>query len=224
MSHSKSRQIGLVLTVLTVLALPAAAWDGVEVTASSGLLRQQAYFAPSPTPAYCYWERDAAADPVFRTVNTDGEGNNECGYAWVVHCDGDSLVYRGSWPTIDWAYVLGSSYYVELTCVVEVAQTTRLVASRSVNGVLTTDVHTLTLGLPDGSTQDLLVEGSGPDRIELELQPGTHQVTLLAYALQSVPITTAVDPYLGSIRLDWQDPTAVAVETRSWSSVKATYR
>jgi hypothetical protein len=217
--------IKVVLFVFALLAIevPASAWDGVEVVVSTGLLRQEVFGAPSPTPGYCYWDKDPIAGPTFHATETDGYGNNECPYPWMVHCDNDSLAYRGIWPLIDAEYVLSSAYRVELTCSVNVTTATRLIASRSVVGNLDDDEHSLSVFFPDGAEVPLLAPGSGPDQEQMDLEPGTYQVVLIVDAYQGTPVGTPIDPYAGSVLLQWEDP-GVAVTTTSWSSLKAVFR
>jgi len=214
----------LLVFALIATALPAAAWDGVDVLDSAGLLRQEVYAAPTPTPGYCYWDKDEFAGPIFNATNADGYGNAGCSYPWLVHCDADSLVYRGSWPLIDDLYVLNSTYRVELTCSVEVTAPTRLSASRAVTGNLEIDEHALTIVFPGGTEVLLLAAGSGPDEAQLDLQPGNYQVSLTVEAFQSTTSQTVIDPYEGHVLLKWEDPASVAVEALSWSSFKAKFR
>ncbi len=214
----------LLMSALTAIALPAAAWDGVEVLDSTGMLRQEVFGAPSPTPGYCYWDKDEFAGPVFHATNPDGFGNNECTYPWLVHCDGDSLVYRGSWPLIDVLNVLSSAYRVELTCSIDILLPTRLSASRTGAGNLDVDEHALIIVFPGGDEVLLLAPGSGPDQNQLDLEPGTYLITLTVDAYQATPSTVAIDPYEGQVLLKMEDPEQVAVEASSWSSLKAVFR
>jgi hypothetical protein len=213
--------MAILLTLL--LALPAPAWDGVQVVDSAGLLRQEVFGAPSPTPGFCYWDKDPTSGPDFHATETDGYGNNDCTFPWLVHCDRDSLAYRGFWPLIDHEFVLSSAYRVELTCEVEISASTRLSASRTVAGNLDDDIHTLTLEYPDGAEVILLAPGSGPDLVELDLEPGGYLVSLVVDAYQGTPVGTPIDPYEGRVLLKWEDPTVDAAPT-SWGSVKAVFR
>jgi hypothetical protein len=204
-------------------ASSATAWDGVQVVDSSGLLRQHVFYSPSPTPAYCYWDKDPVAGPDFHATQEDGYGNYGCTYPWSVHCDRDSLAYRGSWPLIVHQHVLSSAYHVELACTVEVTAATRLVASRSIAGNLDNDDHALTIVYPDGTEVILLPPDSRIDHVELDLLPGSYEVSLLVDADRHVPVGTPIDPYEGRILLKWEDP-SVDLAPTSWGSVKAVFR
>jgi len=164
----------LLMIVLTGAALPVAAWDGVEVTDSAGLLRQEVFAAPSPSPGYCYWDKDEPADPSFHAT--------------------------------------------------DVTVATLLTAGRAVIGNLDIDDHALTIVFPDGTEVLLLEPGSGPDQVQLELEPGSYQVSLTVEAFQSKTTQTVIDPYEGHVVLKWEDPDSVDVEPTSWGSLKAVFR
>lgn len=217
-----------VFCVLLIFAVagpsrPAIAWEGVTVLESTGLVRQEAYGAPSPTPMYCYWDLGPDAGPTFHATNTDGYGNAGCPDPWLVHCDSDSLAYRGSWPLIDAPFALGSAYRVTLSCSVEFSVPVRLSASRTVAGELYRDEHGLTVGFPDGTVVDLLAVDAGPDRAELRLPPGVYRITLTIDASSAWDAAAVIGPYEGAVSLVWvQD--AVGIEPESWSGLKAAFR
>jgi hypothetical protein len=211
------------MPVLLALVLPAFAWGAVEVLDSAGAVQQEVWGAPSPTPEYCYWEKDENAGPDFHATNADGHGNSGCTFPWLAHCDGDSLVYHGTWPLIEGLYLLGSDYRATLSCSVNLATETSLTIDRAVSGNLGVDEHVLTVVIPNGDEVLLLAPGTGPDHLTLDFLPGAYQFTISVEATQHGPTGTPVDPYDGWIRLVWEDP-GVAVSTTSWSSLKALYR
>jgi hypothetical protein len=213
-----------ILILALALSMPAFGWEGAVVQESTGTLHQEFYGDPSPTPGYCYWEKDTDGGPLFLAANTDGYGNMGCPYPWFVNCDGDSLVYRGSWPYIEADYLRSGRYEVDLSCSVMIQAETRLAASRSVAGVLDSDVHTLTLVYEDGTSLPILAAGEGPDEAQIILQPGTYSVILQVVARQSAHNKRILDPYEGSVVLKWEDPAGVAVESTSWGAIKATFR
>lgn len=211
------------LPTLLILALATPAMGTVEVLDSTGLVQREVWGAPSPVPAFCYWEKDKNAGPDFHATEADGYSNDGCIYPWLAHCDGDSLVYHGTWPLIENQYLLGADFRATLTCSVNLTEPTRLDADRTVSGNFDVDDHTLSIIYPDGAVVDLLLPGSGPDQIAVDLQPGLYHVTLEVEASQHGPVGTPVDPYDGQVRLIWEDP-GVPVSTTSWSSVKVLYR
>jgi hypothetical protein len=214
----------ILISALMITALPAIAWEGVEVLAAEGDLQQHVFAAPSPIPGYCYWEHAETAGPVFHATNADGYGNMGCLYPWLVHCDADSLVFRGGWPLIEGTFLTGAEFIVDLSCSVNITADTRLSAGRTVVGDLDTDEHTLTVVFPDGSILPVLPSGSGPDQANLILQPGAYLVTLHVHAYQHVITGENITPYAGHVLLKWEDPGSVAVEPVSWSSLKTLYR
>jgi hypothetical protein len=218
-----------ILFVFLIFALagpprPGFAWEGAEILESTGSLRQEAYAAPSPTPRYCYWDAEAAAGPTFHATNADGYGNFGCLDPWLVHCDSDSLGYRGSWPLFDEPYALGSTYRVTLDCSVAFADPTRLVAARTVSVGLDHDEHGLNVGFPDGTTVALLAAGSGPDQAELVVPPGVYRITLTIEAYNARDDAGVIGPYEGAVSLVWEEDGVVGVEPRSWSGLKAAFR
>ncbi len=213
----------LLTFALLVLAWPAFSWDGVEITDSAGLLRREIYADPSPTPGFCYWDKDEAGGPTFHATNDEGFGNF-CIDPWLVHCDTDSLVYRGSWPLIDGLYVRSSAYRVELSCTVDIFVATRLKVRREVTDNLDTDEHMLTIVFPDETEWQFSDSAPNPFEVQMDLDPGVYQVTLTIDALQATTTGTVIDPYVGSLVVKWEDPAGVAVEPMSWSSLKAIFR
>jgi len=210
--------------LILLLGSSAAAWDGVVVNDSAGQLRQEYFAAPSPSPGYCYWDKDAAGGPDFHATSPDGYGSTGCTDPWLVHCDGDSLVYRGSWPFIPANYITTAEYRVDLVCDITVLAPTRLSASRSVIGSLTVDEHTLLLDSKRLESLPILAPGSGPDNVQMDLSPGNYSITLHVDAKATKTGLTDLNSYQGSVVLKWEDPAGVAVESTSWSSLKAAFR
>jgi len=217
------RSIFLISTIIAT-ALPALAWDGVESVEAGGYITRWFTYTSSPTPRYCDWRTVDPANPVLHATNADGVGNNGCVDQWLVHCSGDSLVYRGHWPQIDGSLVYTSHYESVLTCSVNITKQTRLSASRSVVGNLTSDIHAVIIEYPDGSIVPIFSADSGPDQAELILEAGLYQVLIIVDAYQSAKIWDFIDSYRGFIILIWQDPARVAIESMNWGSMKATFR
>ena len=217
------RSIILIIAII-VTALPALAWDGVESELAGGYITRWFTYRSSPTPRYCDWRTPDPAGPVLQATNADGVGNNDCADQWLVHCSGDSLVYRGHWPQLDGSLVYTSHYESVLACSVNITRQTRLAASRSVAGSLTGDIHAVTIDYPDGSSVQIFPAGPGPEPVELILDPGQYQISIVVDAYQSAKVGDTIDPYEGFIILIWQDPESVAVESTSWGSMKALFR
>ena len=214
----------LLLILVTLVALPALSWDGVESVEASGYLTRWFAIFSSPTPRYCDWRTAEPAGGFFNATNDDGTGNNGCLDPWMVHCDGDSLVYRGEWPSNDAGLIKGSNYEAVYYCSFNIIARTYLSASRSVVGNLTVDIHSAAVEFPGGAIEPILSAGSGPDQAGLFLDPGSYRVSLVVDVYQASQPGGTIDPYAGHILLKWEDPANVAVENLSWGSVKAIFR
>lgn len=211
------------LPVLMILLLSAPAWGAVEVLDSAGRVEREVWGAPSPTPGYCYWEKDENAGPDFHATEADGYGNDGCPYPWLAHCDGDSLVFHGTWPLIEGEFLLGAEFRATLTCSVNLTEVTSLTIDRAVSGNLDINEHGLSMVFPDETELSLPPVGPDPEHITLELEPGVYRFTISVEVEQYGPVGTPVDPYDGFVRVIWED-SGVPVTTTSWSSFKALYR
>jgi len=215
--------IFLVITLM-IAAQPAIAWDDVEMVGADGYITRWVTYTQSPTPGYCDWR---PADPPvlsFQATNADGAGNMNCDDPWFVHCDTDSMVYRAAWPAHNAPTVSGSNYESTLTCTVNITAQTGMFNTRSAVGNLTEEHHSLTLEHPDGTIVTIFPLGPGPDDVQMVLDPGIYQVTIVVFANQSDPVGSNFDPYSGHVLVEWGDPASVAVEPTSWSSLKAIFR
>ncbi len=215
---------GLLVFSFALLAVPASAWTGIEVTEAEGLLRRESYGAPTPVPSYCYWDHEISMGPVFHATNADGDGNTGCTEPWLVHCDADSLVFRGQWPLLDDLYLLDSSYEADLNCTVVLAEESRLSARRLViSGELDTDEHLLTVTDSDGLVMEVLGVG-GPDENQILLPAGTYAVQLYVHAYKDRIYGYPIEPYFGEVVLSWEDPGTVMVDPVPWGWLKSSYR
>jgi len=214
----------IISSVLCAAALPALALDGVEVLASEGHLREESFGVGSPTPAYCWWDSDPATAPLMSASNADGYGNSGCTELWSVHCDSDSLVYRGSWVPIESMAFASSHYEVDLTCSINLTSDTQLTAGRQVLGTLDTDEHTLAITHPDGTVELVLAAGSGPDEVVLVLEPGTYQIDLLVVAREFRGTSSGRHAYAGQVLLTWESQGPVPTKAKTWGATKALYR
>ena len=211
------------IAIFVSLAGVTLASDHVQMQSADGHLRREIYGAPSPVPGYCYW--DSPGDALtFHATNDDGYGNMDCLEPWLVHCDGDSLVFRGQWPFLDHEYLIGSGYYVDLSCSVTLDAEMQLTASRSVTGVLVANLHTLVVEFADGSDLVLLDVDSGQDHAFILLPPGTYQLHMHIEAYKHTTYGYPIEPYEGEVVARWSDPDPVAVQPVTWSSLKALYR
>ena len=206
------------------LAWPAIALESVEVLTSAGQVREELFGVSSPAPVWCSWESDPATGPVFQATNADGSGNYDCLASWSVHCDSDSLVFRGSWLPIESLGFSSSHYYVDLTCSATITADTRLHASRQVAGALNIDEHTLAYTSADGTVTQVLSIGSGVDEVARVLLPGTYQIDLSVGAHEYRGSDSGRQAYAGEVRLVWEAIGTVAQDRSSWGTLKALYR
>lgn len=210
--------------LLMGLAMPAIALESVEVLTSTGQVREESFGVASPTPAWCWWESDPATGPVFQATNADGYGNYNCLESWSVHCDSDSLVFRGSWSPVESLGFASSHYYVDLSCSVTITADTRLCANRQVAGALDTDEHTLAFTSADGTVTEALSIGSGVDEVAWVLLPGTYQIDLSVGAHEYRGSDFGRQAYAGDVRLVWEAIDIVAQDRSSWGKLKVLYR
>jgi hypothetical protein len=213
----------LLAVTLLATAAPAFAWDGTEVLEADGYITRWVTYRSTPTPGYCDWRPDSPPVLGFEATNADGAGNLPCDDPWYVHCSSDSLVYRGAWTPHSASPISSTNYESTLTCTVNVTAETGMFCTRSSAGNLDVDSHRLFLEHPGGEVVNIFEEGVGPDDVQLVLNPGTYDVTVIVFANQSLPGGT-YDSYAGHVAVVWDDPATVAVEPVSWSSVKAIFR
>ncbi len=218
------RQTLMLVLALIIIAVPAAALDSVELLSGTGNVREESFGVASPTPAWCWWDHDPANGPLFQATNDDGYGNADCQEVWSVHCDSDSLVFRGSWLPVESFGFASSHYEVDLACSVNITAETRLRASRQVSGALDTDEHTLTVTFPDGTVAPVLSGGSGLDEVAFVLLPGVYQIALTVGAHEYRGVDSGRSAYVGRVLLAWEAAGTVAVEDLSWGGLKALYR
>ena len=214
----------LFLLLALAWAMPVAALDSVEILASTGQVREESFGVGSPTPAWCWWENDPASGPLFQASNADGYGNYECLEAWSVHCDSDSLVFRGTWSLVESFFFSSAHYMVDLTCSVNITAETQLRATRTVIGNLDTDEHTLKVTYPDGTVTQVLSIGSGVDELAFVLLPGLYEIALTVGAHESRGTDSGRHAYAGEVRMVWETLGTVAVENSSWGALKSRFR
>ena len=213
----------LLVVILLATAMPAVAYEGVEVTEADGYVTRWVTRRGTPTPGYCDWRVENPPVQSFSATNADGQGNWPCDDPWLVKCDNDSLVYRGAWPAHSAAPISGTNYESVLTCTVNITAEVGMYCTRSVVGNLDVNDHWLTLEHPGGEEVPIFHSGPGPDEVQLVLAPGTYLVTTVIFANMELPGGT-FSPYSGQVAVGWGDAGGVAVEPTSWSSLKAIFR
>ncbi len=206
------------------MPLTAVALDTVEILSSTASLREESFGSSSPTPAWCWWENDPLVPGEIQATQSDGYGNYGCLEQWFVHCDSDSLVFRGSWSAVESNNFSSSHYAVELTSTVRLTAITVLYACRQVEGDLEDDEHILTIAAVGGDMTPLLAAGSALDEVTRAFLPGEYEVKLRVNAREVRSADAGRDAYTGQVRLVWGDQGPVAESALSWGTLKALYR
>ena len=206
--------------MFALASAPVTAWDGVDVQDASASLTFQLFVDASPTPiCWTTWEESVGGGPGIHQSHTEEE--EPCTSAWLVHCDDDSISYRGSWAEIEpemW-YWNWQSYSVEVVCRVYMPERTRLLAERSVTGALSIDEHLVWVTPNNAPDLELLGVGT-EDAAQIVLESGVYWITLSVNALES----TTHYAYSGAVHVWWEDAGPVAGDEFSWGAVKAIYR
>jgi len=204
---------------------PGFAWQSPEIVEAQGELCNLVFVAPTPTPGICCW---ASGEPVgtdFFASEVDGDGNMDCPYPWMVHCDRDSMIFEGTWPLMDFPYLVSVEYQATLSCTVVISEATQLFASRVVMASgLFNDEHSIFLEYPNGSSVELLGAGSESVQNRLILPPGNYSIRMHVYCSQYRYTHGVVTPYSGRVSLAWEEPGTVSVESTQWCNLKALFR
>ncbi len=218
-------QILLVLCSLLVIALPAIAWEGVEVYEAVGSVHHWLFGVSSPTPWGNDWESPEPAGTGFSVTEADGDGNPGPDHPWSAYCGSDSMYFWGTWPLRESVNTRSAEYIVSLSCTVGITEDTRLSACRVIeSNSLTDNVHTITAVKLNGATIEVLGDEVLPDQNQVVLQPGVYEIRLEVHASAYRFTSGVIHPYYGHVSLAWEDPASVAVEPLNWGSVKALFR
>jgi len=221
-----SRRLARVAALLLATGIPLTSAHGQDAVRLQHVLADvgfELFVDSSPSPVcwhYWNWEAEGPELPVLdETFAIEVE---PCTSSWTIHADADSLAWRGWWAEIDpdnyiWNFIEQDA---RLECRVYVGEPTRLLASRSVAGVLATDVHTVEIVPPDADPIVMLAEGTGPDEAELEVEAGLYTIILTATSLEH-GTHYAQD---ARVHVTWEPLDGTATRPLAWSTVKARYR
>jgi len=102
----------------------------------------------------------------------------------------------------------------------EVTTPTPLTAARTAEGIISPSAHTVTLTLPDGTSDILLGPDHDTDSAERMLGLGLNRVTFSIFydsQLSSIPLS-----YSGFVEVNWGG--AVGQDARTWGEIKCLYR
>lgn len=215
----------LVLCCLLVVALPAIAWEGIEIYEAEGSVIHQLFGAASPTPWGHSWTSPEPAGTGFSATEADGSGGINPPHPWSAYCGSDSMYFRGAWPLMESVFTRSAEYIVSLSCTVGISEDTRLSASRVItSNFLTDNEHTITAVKLNGAIIEVLGDEASPDQNQVVLPPGVYEIRLDVHVSAYRFSDAVIHPYDGLISLAWEDPASVAVEPLNWGSLKALFR
>jgi hypothetical protein len=224
MARSRTRPSMVVFLPLAVLLLalataPTPARSEVAYLEATASFSWELYRDPSPTP-YCwrYWMDETQSGQALHFSEIYEE--LPCLSSWLVHCDGDSLRYQGSWPAIDPTHPYWNYNWVEVGIVArfDLTEHARILARREVSGSLSTDEHFVRITPVPGEDLVLLGPETG-DLAEVELEPGVYDITLAVTAIEH----NTHYAYTGDVQVWWQNlPTGLS-KASSWGMIKALY-
>jgi len=204
--------------LLTMLGAVAPALGAVVVDEATGNVQHHIRAMSSPIPGWCYWTHASSAGPTYHATQADGDGTY-CVPVWLAHCDGDSLIFAGEWPSHDYEYNLSTSYHVTLTCAITLDDTTRARAGRWFQGGYTVAESWIELTNSDGEIVPLLAADGEDAQNASDLAPGTYTVELYVYVAGPAPITSCSF----EVALRWGPAEETSVQRLSWGAMKSGY-
>jgi hypothetical protein len=139
---------------------------------------------------------------------------------WTGRCGPTGFLYAGEiLPVTDGSLGWWVFLQSRITVLLSLTEPTQITATRTVNGMLLSPLHTVSLTLPDGSTDDMLAVDSEMDSATRLLDPGVHRVTFSidANAVWDIPFS-----YSGLVEVNWEAP--VGQDTQTWGRLKSLYR
>ncbi len=217
MRLSRMTNCFVVIALVGLLSNPAGA--AVEILEAQGFLQHWALYASSHSPcAGASWSHDVEEGTTFDLQATSFDGS--CVVSnWMGRCDGSGFLYAGDLPPVTEG-LLGWNIHLEsqISVLLELTTPTRISAIRSVEGMLSSELHTVVLTLPDGATDVLL--GSDPEvnNAERMLSAGIHRIT---FSIETDSVWNVPFSYSGLVEVNWDGP--VGLERQTWGGVKSMY-
>ncbi len=141
-------------------------------------------------------------------------------YNWLNHCDETGILYSGEFLSAAAGYY-GFQVAVEnqISVLISLSTPTIIHASRTVSGDVSTNLHTVTALLQDGSTEVLLGEDGTVNSREILLSPG---IVRLTFSIDSFSTLAFPFGYSGLVEVRWDNTTGAS--TQSWDRIKSLYR
>jgi hypothetical protein len=213
------------ITLLWLLSGPAVAT--VEVLEAQGELLfwvlPSGYRSPLWIGGWIHQtEEGTTFDLLYDSYNGGGWAGADS--SWAGQCSSDGFVYSGDilfTSPINNESRFGFGIECQITVLLEVTSSPApLTAARTVEGFFPPSAHTVTLTLPDGTSDILLGPDHDTDSAERMLGLGLNRVTFsISYDSQfwSIPLS-----YSGFVEVNWGG--AVGQDARTWGEIKCLYR
>lgn len=209
---------GAAIALLGLLFSPADAT--VEVLEAQGNLEHWVLYHGGHSPCSgASWSHEVEEGTAFdlRSANND-EG---CVVSsWAGHCSSGGFVYSGEIsPVTSGTY--GWSVYLQcqITVLLDVTTPTWITAARTAEGIYSPSAHTVTLTLPDGTSEILLGPDLDTDSAERLLGLGLFRVT---FSIESDWVWSIPFSYSGFVEVNWNGGTGQDAPT--WGDIKCMYR
>jgi len=218
MNISKCVACGAVIALLGILSSPASAT--VEVLEAEALLDQWVLYHGSHSPCSgASWHHFVEEGTTFDLQTTGFEGG--CLESlWEGHCSSEGFAYSGEiLPRTSGIYGWYIHFQCEISVLLHVMTPNLITATRAAEGIYTPSAHTVTVTLPDGSSDILLGSDPGIDNAERLLGPGIYRVT---FSIDSDWSWSIPFSYSGLVEVNWGD--TVGQDTRPWGQIKSLYR
>ena len=218
MSGLKRVSFGAAIALLSLLFSPAMAT--VEVLEAEAQLDHWVLYhgahGPCSGASYSHEVEEGTTFDLQSANNDEG-----CIVSsWTGQCDSDGFVYSGEIFPVTWG-LYGWSLYLQcqITVLLDVTTPTLLTANRTAEGIYLPSAHTVSVTLPDGTTDFLLGPDNASDSAERLLGLGLHQVT---FSLESDWVWHNPFSYSGFVEVNWEG--TVGLDARTWGEIKGLYR
>ena len=218
MEFSKLSKSFLLVVLLVLFSVPAVAVDLLEVESN---LRYVALSHNAHGPCVDIgWSHNTEDGNIFDLQASSAEGF--CVWSdWTGHCGADGIRFSGEFIPNPEAWPLGWYQHLlsQTSVLLELNSPTLISASRSVEGVFSGALHTVTIIHPDGLNTILLGEENDLNCASELLEPGIYQITfsINTYSGDNPPFA-----YSGLVEVNWSG--TVGSDAETLGSVKSLYR
>ena len=207
-----------VIGLLGLLSSPTAA--AVEILEAQGILEHWALYDSRHSPcAGASWSHAVEEGTTF-DLQTSSFDESCVVSNWMGRCEATGFLYSGEiLPVTDGELGWWVSLQSRITILLDVTTPTRITAVRTVDGMLSPSLHTVSVTYPDGSTDILLGSDTETDSAERLLGSGVHRVT---FSIETDASWDIPFSYSGFVEVNWANP--VGQDTPTWGGLKCLYR